>query len=393
MKTKGTLTRSGLKVIPVEKPKREIPEKPGNDPILSEENPKEKIKKFIRAYTNHYHKMPTMEWLGKKVNMTPYQIQSFLRELTDEGFLKKNTSRYHLNKNQPEKKEEPEPERIIEKTKEKIREFRRMPISLIIFKIIFIIVGSGAVYLSFYHTKIWFETLYNPVRASIASGSMVLFSTAGIDTVLILFQYRYYLLSIVFGLAALVVVFFSMFSTVAGQYRFLVEKITTGIEADKTGESVLWLSSEYKSELDKLDKEIERIEKDISGFSSQLSELRMEDFKTAEEYESAYWTTNYGKKEAEKRLSESKRERAGVKEELDTLIKNNPDVDFSGVLKRKLPPDLYTWLASVSKKITRTEPIQFWSFAFPAIFYDIMAPLSFFFAFFINGEKKRRREK
>ncbi|MGD9156998.1 MAG: hypothetical protein PVG39_01200 [Desulfobacteraceae bacterium] len=364
--------------------------------IKPEVNIKEEIRRLIRKYYSHYRKMPTINWLKEKTGITTYQVGLVLRELTAEGFLKKNISRYHMSPNYVAPAN-PSMESLPKTVKEQVKSagnfFHRIPLSLLILKIVFTFVGAGAAYLSFYHTKIWFEGLYQPIYASIASGSMVFFSVAGIDAVLLLFRYRYPLVGFVFATCSLVVVLFSMFSTVAGQYTFFCDKIDSQANSTRQEENILWVYDRYSADLERIREEMERVEMELNSFAQQLASLSPKDFATSEEYESVYWTTNYGRRKAAESLEELRGQEKEIQQRVDELLFENPNADFSGSGQRNLPPDLYVWIASSFRGIDRTEPIQFWSFAFPAIFYDVMAPLSFFFAFFINGSKPKRRKR
>jgi hypothetical protein len=395
-KKSGQISTEGLSLNVKEQPSGSGRVRTDSEEIKKDIDVKDYIRKMIQAYYRHYRKMPTINWLGEKAHVSDYQVGQILKELTDEGFLIKKTSRYHMNPNPKPTPEDPgkgKSQTVKEQVKIAKEGFRRVPISLLILKVIFTLVGLGAAYLSFYHTKIWFESLYQPIYAAIASGSMVFFSVAGIDAVLLLFRYRYPLVGFVFATCSLVVVLFSMFSTVAGQYTFFCEKIDSQANSARQEENILWVYDRYSADLERIREEMERVEMELNSFAQQLASLSPKDFATSEEYESVYWTTNYGRRKAAESLEELRGQEKEIQQRVDELLFENPDADFSGSGQRNLPPDLYVWIASSFRGIDRTEPIQFWSFAFPAIFYDVMAPLSFFFAFFINGAKLRRRKE
>ena len=61
--------------------------------------------------------------------------------------------------------------------------------------------------------------------------------------------------------------------------------------------------------------------------------------------------------------------------------------------KKEIPDNAYTWIADKVFKGMSADNLQFWMSVYPALFYDIISPVSFSIVFFLSGNMKKKSIK
>lgn len=235
---------------------------------------------------------------------------------------------------------------------------------------IMLFIGVGATYMSIHFTYIWFLSFLNPLRAGIFSVIMVLFGVISFEIVALLWKRSHRIPAGVFGVLCFTVICFSMVSTIAGQYTNRMKQIAESNKAN---------ASEWQSV-----KEYENYKEQKAGLEKRISDLRSEDaritqlllnYQTIEQIEAhkkVYNQLTWQKTVLSRNMN-------NVLKQLDTLEGSKPAAvqDASG-------SNFYEWVAKVLN--VNADSFQFWLSLFPALFIDLVAPLSIAVFLFVRGE-------
>ncbi len=284
---------------------------------------KEKIKELIMNYYNHYNKTPSVGWLMKKTNLTKEEVKDIFLELEKEKFLIKNQKNHkYLYQNQ--------------NNKNNIK-FEQDKFLILFIKIVMLIVGTICTFISSYYTFLWLKDFLINIYAFLLSFAIVSFSVFIFETIIILRKNKqkiYYVLFILW----LIVVVFSMVSTIAGQYNMRVEKWNKIVEQESNNIEI------------EIENKIEELEKQKDFINSQIKEKNNE------------------------------------KEIYFNLLKQFDDLENQiSVYKTKRNKDFYSWIGSVFK--IDSEVFEFWFSLFPALFIDIISPIAFAIFMFLNKKE------
>ena len=275
-----------------------------------------------------------------------------------------NKTEFHA----PEKLEQPKEEPVIEYVdNHKI---------IVTVKAGMIAVGTGASIVSIYYTAIWFMSILNPFLSILLSSIMVVYSVLSFEVmVYILTQpksFRMMTVFCVFSFLWVVVVAFSITSTVAGQYNSGIEarRKLQLTDAEIKEQRTLNLLKEERTEIKK---EIEEKTEERNMLISKLSEIEGVD-----EYEKRQTTHTTLSRKLDIVNGRLYRLRANLK---TTTAK----LENAGAEKEEVK-DFYSWLSEIFN--TDRSLIQFIISIFPAVFVDIIAPTAFATVFF-NDSKRR----
>jgi len=312
----------------------------------------EELKLFIISYFKKFHKVPSMSLVTDKFKYGKDKAFLYYRTLQERGFLKRNYANYQVEEKKLEIPVIPEEEKKEEKEISFIS-----PFIIFLIRICMGIIGIGASVLSIYYTGIWLnETL--PV--------ILAFS---LSTFIILW---------------LVVIVFSMTSTVAGQYN---QRIKNENENKSNNFEVIKKKSEseiYNKEERGLEKRIIRKEETLEAANDILNSFDMEKKEEfIKEYNDAYKKMKIEEKELNslyKLLDEKRKEIKKFNSQEVTEVGMSEETEIQSA-------SFYVWVSTILK----IEPvfIQFWLSTFPAIFIDIIASLGLAVSMFLKKEGKK----
>lgn len=375
------------------------------EPLLSNKTSPPKggisyLKKLILWYDTKHHSFPSMEWLKKKTDFeSPEQLIEALKFLSRKEFLIKLPSGEFLMNPDftqieekekewlPEKfqQEETQATPIIEEKptiqKKKAKEIPSKVIqksqTISFTRILFGIIGTGTAYMSMYYSALWFGSFLDPFRAWIMAIVTVLFSAGCFEMILLFALRRSYLVATGFGILFLVVLFLSMFSTLAGQYTGHMDRIKKEYseynqEFKESLELTQWKEQKvrYENQLKEIDEDNKRLLDSLSRFQS-IEEIQ--------DNKRLYNQLTNGKTENDLR-------RRNLIQTLEKMEGEKPKEEL-----KQERPNVYKWLGDMFR--ISPELLQFWISVLPAIFIDMMVPVSLtvvvFGGFtFKKGEKK-----
>lgn len=331
----------------------------------------ENIKVYLKEQHRLKNKLIKFSVVAEKFNIDKDTAIKAYRFLVKEGFLIKKNTRYKI-------KEDKKLSDILKK------QFFDVPLGLI--KIIMFFIGIGAAYLSIWYTGKWMLEFLHPFLAYMLSTIMVVFSVIVFEVMIILWKNRQMLTIFILGLLWIIVLLFSMISTIAGQYnqritnknKNLVEN--ANIIIDKKGyDLLLEEEKEIKNSIE--DKKIE-----LQPFQNI-----MENFKTFEDREKdkwLYWDTYEKIKKINSDIEKLRIDLKNKRTEIKQYYKEKEtEQEIIGATKETQIENksFYEWIAEILKAEVRF--IEFWMSIFPAIFIDIIAPLALAISMFLKRKR------
>ena len=324
---------------------------------MSKKNKKEIIKKLIFEYKIKHDRLPKYHYLSEKSGMSTQEIETIVDTISREGFSKELEEKLK-NRNKPKQKETKIQKIILDKN------------ILKVFKVILLFIGCVSVYMSVFFTQNWLSETLSSTHSILLSLIMILFSVAAFQLIVFFYQHNKKTISAVFIFLFVIVTTFSIYSTVAGQYN---SRLATADSRNKN-KALLIAKKNYQKQFDKEEKEI------MSRIESKRTELEIYIKKVLsyKKKENGFWLDRADKKRTEKDLLKLEKKL----ERLRKTSKKRLKVDENITAKTK---DSYEWLESIFN--ISASMIQFWSSLFPAIFIDIIAPLSFSVVMFLDEKK------
>jgi len=386
--------------------------------MLEEKNILEELKKYFidvykeAAVTKQRPKLKTISEMATQYELTSPKIVEYLRTLENIGFLTRNLNKYYLAPSvvssiQPVIPEQPlpieeVPQQVVpeepsplEKQSadllQELEEFRGRveapfeeehqllstdfsPMTVSFLRIAMGIIGVAAAYMSIYYTWKWLLEFLPGFQAVILSGSVVAFSIIAFETMILFVKSKQKVLASCFGIVWLVVLVFSITSTVAGLYNKRVENYNQSIQQTYT--------SSYKAE--------------EWGMYQQNERLILAQIKEKEGLLTTYtkrWTsagsnpTNLDYQRMRTAQAELDMRRNELKQLNSTkleFVKTQKDIGATKEtsLKQK---NFYQWLAQLFN--IEADMMEFILSLFPAIFIDVIAPLSLAVFLFLTPKK------
>jgi len=222
----------------------------------------------------------------------------------------------------------------------------------LILKIIFSIISVICVFISIYYSGFWLCNFLHPIQAYIWAFALVLYAVICPQTAIMLYKNNKKILCCIIAFTGFLVISFSIISTIAGQYK-------TDI-----GENYNY--NIRKQNIKLIKEEIENTKKSIFNFQKEI-EINQKLLKDMLIVDSDY-------KLISKKLYKLKSRQGSWKRKLD-----NQNKKLRKIINKKIivKQNFYSWLKSFL-------PAWNWKFIlymFPAIFVDIIAPLSIIIIF------------
>lgn len=341
-----------------------------------------KIQNLLQNYCSHSEgKFPKIEWIQKWTGLKQYKVVEALRILEAERFLDRNYNQYTLN---------PIPEqsqKILDQSTKIPRRFEKnqSDILLITIRIVMAVIGMGASWLSMHYTRVWLLEFLPSSLATLLSTIMILFSVASFEALLIFWANRKMLPIVIFSIVWIVVLIFSMISTVAGQYNSRIsnrEEITT--ERTEVAHARMALET-YEIEESELMESL--TEKRIELRASQTLYAQFDTLEKRKEDWRFYWNTKKAMDDSTLKIESLQIRLGEIREKKRRLLKQN--LQSAGIIEeteKLVYASFYVWLGEVLK--AKPMMVQFWLSIFPALFIDIIAPLALAVSLFLNKWKK-----
>lgn len=307
-----------------------------------------KIYQEILVYKRKNNTFPSFNYLEKLFNLTRQDLIKHLKELEKEGYLLKQHNKYVV--------------------KEKNKKENNINF-IFIFKVFILIIGIISTFMSIYYTYIWFLVFLNPVFSILLSISMVGFSVISFESILLFYNRRNYFLIVFFSFLWLVVIIFSMTSTLAGQYNKILENQSKNV--DLNNDSLIMI--------------IENIDYQITELQTEKNNKRVERGKLMEFLGNIKDFEDQNYKDLNYRIYLKNNDLKSIDEKL-TILNNKKiklleenKIDFG----KKQELDFYQWLSNILK--VEKFVLQFFLSLFPALFIDIISSISFGLIMFLKN--------
>ena len=330
---------------------------------------KEKIIKlweYIKGFYQHYNKFPKMDKLLSYMKIERDELVRLLRILE----IKKVIKRRHANYSLPgtgKRKKKIKKQISFETQKETLEKIikKSVDVKILVLKIIILVIGSIATVMSIIYSMIWFLSMMDFFRAFLLSVCMVGFSVVAFEIIILFVENKQKLPAFIFSFLWLIVLLFSMISTIAGQYNQYHEKKKNKEEESSKNNSYLIFQELNQKEL-LLTEEIKNRKTERDRIQKLLLEYDEEE-KIAENerrilnHRKVIYSLN---KEIEKLNADLFK----IKDEKKILLEKEN-------VKEIVETDFYGWVSEIIK--INPHIIQFILSIFPAVFIDMIAPLSF----------------
>jgi len=305
-----------------------------------------------RGYTEQYELFPSFEVIERNLNLTYDNIIDQLKSFKKLGDTEKKLAEYYLNT-----KEEKEPI----KTKSKINLDK---IKIMLLKFGMGIIGIIASILSVYFTFLWFHTIMNFILSFLLSICMVGFSIISFESILLFKQNKQFLLIFIFSLLWIIVVTFSMSSTLAGQLQLEFKQIKKESESNLIDNNNILLYQDYEKQISDYNIDIKGKRIEVDKLRSFLDTLNYDVTSDRKRYNTINWRIN----EKDKDIKNLKNKIELIQKKKEKLLKN--DVKIS--VKKQVT--FFEWLQLLFG--VKSNVFKFILYLFPALFIDIISPLS-----------------
>lgn len=346
---------------------------------------KEAIKSEIKRLYEESGKFPKIERLSEITRLPMYRVTQLLKEFVEEGWLLRVGNWYRF----PEQllftdtAEKPQTAPIAEtkKLESKKPEHSIDPATVNILRWSMGAIGAGMIIVSAYYTAIWMSEYLPGFLAWFFSAIAVGFSVMAFESFIFFRSIKRNGIAMVFLFLWVVVLFFSIGSTVAGQYN---KEIKNQIElADKSAASsgnLVVLNSKRANET--------RLNGTIASKQSRMAQLLgimtgYEGKPLDQTYTDARW--EYGKLDREI-TNLVATELKPVQAEIAGILATDPSLTVQKEL-----PDFYGWLSKVFG--SQTAWIKFLFFLFPAVLIDLLAPVGIAVFLFLKSYNKEKEKE
>jgi len=331
---------------------------------------KREAKEAIIELINFYGKLPELNVIASRLQMNIQDTQKILEAL---DFM--------------EVKEKPK--KVVRKKKTQKRE---IDVFLIIIRSLLGCVSIIASGLSLYFTALWVNEFFAIELAYCLSAAMIIFSVLAFQ--LIIFIYNNYkkrskiILIISLSILWIIVIFFSMFSTVVGQYNLRAVSREQEIREQPTRVISLQVLEQLEIQLSEIDIEIQA-RRDVRAAQQRIiDEIASLPLAEQIEYQARYntaWTQLNSMSGVINGLTE---QRAVIQSRIQELLVSQEDAIIAEEVA--VVRDAYQWVADQVHGDKYT--IEFVMSIFPALFIDIIAPIGAAGALFLRRRKEHDQE-
>jgi len=335
----------------------------------------EKIKRYILDYHKEHFKVPRFDEIMNQFGMNREQIKRYYVELVNTGFLRRNHSQYKFN---PDIRKKAHAKLI-----EKVREFSVDDFFIGVLRFFMFVVGAGAISLSVFFTYNWGLDYLDSFFSLLLSLILVVFSVGAFQVFLIFMQNKQYGYSVIFVITWVIVLLFSMQSTVAYLYNTKSEKLIEYAEGDKKAAKESLTYANLLKREDEKASDIVELKETLQGFNDLLMEFN--DIELLDENKRLYDDTYRKIGTQEKKISQAEKELEVIRKDIDDFLKQDQEAEVIVKVDRK---NFYDWVSGVLSFFS-ADSLEFIVSCFPAVFVDVVAPLSVAVSLFLKRRKKR----
>jgi len=341
---------------------------------------RETLKKEITRIYKTSGKFPKIAELSVMVQQPTYKVTEILRDFVKEGFLVRVGNWYRFPAQQEIMKPEPKIIIPIEPERHKPPRAHVSKVTTQTIRWSLGLVGLGMVLISSYYTEVWMVNYVPEVLAWLFAILIVGFSVMAFETAIYFHGQQMKGVSFAFFFLWVVVVLFSVGSTVAGQYNKIIKDQATETQRNEitTGNTLFY----NLKDADRI-----RLQSIIAKKQTRQGQV----LELLAPYDNQPQDDAYTKLQAEynrierdiKSLSD---EYKVVLNDIQKLVKDDP-----ALLSKRETPNFFNWLATVFHTDAKT--IQFWMYLMPAVLIDLLAPIGIAVFLFLGGRSYNRAEE
>lgn len=277
------------------------------------------------------------------------------------------------------------------KRKKKVQDVAVYGMPVYIIQVLMGVIGTGAAVISVYYTTIWLVEFLPWGFALLLSSIMVGFSIAAFEASILFLsgqvtENRVSKISVVAGMFLLwiVVSFFSIMSTVAGQYNKHIFNLRGTTEQSRNTDRMKWnILQEKKAEIKE---RLVDYKKQMSVFNNIMA--GMNDVSSRTKNNGVWYESQYKLKQVNKKIVQLNKSMDVVRTEEKKFLDQSKE---TGLLldpgAKKKTKNFYSWLAGVTGIVQ--DKVQFGMSLFPAIFVDLIAPIGIAMSLFLRNKYKK----
>ena len=350
----------------------------------------ELVYKAVASYFHHYKKMPKFDWLCAKTKLSAYQVRVELKKLADRGIIKRKYNQYSASEkglnSYSEEVRPPKAKCVIESSvrppyKSQDNLTPKTSLGWLLIVIVLFAVSIGASYMSWYYSNLFFLNFLNRALSFVSALVWVLFSVFSFQAA---FWFRRNQAKPVFYILIslwCVVVLFSMFCTVVGQYNLRMVRVRQ-VESAINGS--VESSSYARLQWEGLESKEEDLEKSIES-KMREKEIYIEQLGVVEPGTQQYLDAQWLKIVRDREIQRLKEELSKVRDDKEIFLSERGQDLVSK--ESSVTGNAFDWIGGIFS-VENVGAIEFWISLFPAIFYDLIAPLSLFVVLFMRRRFK-----
>jgi hypothetical protein len=316
------------------------------------------MKKILIIFFQKHNKMPGLSYLKNKTGLNKRTIYSILSYLKKKKFLLVKNRKIKINS------------KFFQIKKQERKTIQKQTFDWMTFlKYVLLVIGIGATYMSIYYSDRWLSEFLSPFRSLLLATIMVAFAVSAFELIVFFYRGKRFFLVGTFSVLWFIVTIFSMTSTVAGQYNVRIEKINQMYKHENILSEEANKKEEYQEQKEEYQQKMKILKADIKTLQNILAKENVQENK--KQYNTFRWRYQHAKKE--------------LNNTIKSLKKLRENKQYKNINKRA--PDFYIWMSNI---ITASpDMIQFWLSVFPAIFIDLIAPISFAIVMFVRRENEK----
>lgn len=332
-----------------------------------------------KGYTKTRELFPSFGTMSKNLKISIPEVKERLEKLEDMGEIERRVSQYYLRGTRDiimkNDKETPVKKETIKQQRQTKELTVLDKVKIIILKSIMLFIGLIATFMSVYYTQLWFSNMLGTVLSFLLSICMVGFSITAFESIILFKQNKQNILIVVFSILWIIVLLFSMTSTIAGQLNLELQKKIKEDQVNLTDNNNVLLYQEYVNNIRDFKIDLESVREERKYLQESLRTLNYDVTSDRKEYDDV----NYRIVLKNRRIDKIKKQIKEIQNKKEDLLKKDVKISVEQNI------DFFTWLEKVFKLDKNI--FKFILFLFPAIFIDIIAPLSFAIVLFYQRNK------
>jgi len=316
---------------------------------------------FIKKYFEIKNILPPVKTITRKLNLSEPELYTMILQLENMGNFERKIYQTYIKKTRDYKESK--------NVKKLIPEIKAL--KLLFLKSVIFIIGCISLFLSIYFTYLWFINILTPVKSFFLSTAMVGFSVTAFEIIILFRRNKQTVFAVLFSILWFVVLCFSMSTSLSGQLNLEFEKLAQETERGIDTNNSRQLFDTYSAQVQDLKTELNSKREERLKLKSFLSEIT-----NYNEQKQSYKDLNY-------RIISKNKDIQSLRSDIKVLESKKEGLLLKNVnLKKRDQLNFFTWLSDLFG--VSAQVFRFILFLAPALFLDIIAPLSFAIVLFFK---------